>query len=75
MKVDISRIRSAEIVEKPDGRYCRIELVKKERAAAKAMTGLSQVTRKMWANPWAKAAIIAIAAVTLFNILLRILGL
>ena len=74
MKVDISRIRSVGVVEKPDGRYCRIELVKREPAAAKAMTGLSQVTRKMWANPWAKAAIIAIAAVTLFNIFLRILG-
>ncbi len=74
MKLEASRIRSAEMIRKPDGLYCRIGYVKNPPGNRQWTDGIRRLARRTWENRYGKAAIIALALAAAANLLLKLVG-
>lgn len=70
MKLDTSRIRSMEILEKPDGRYIRIGYVKKTRPMSGTTSRLGEFRQGLWKRPVVKVIVASTAAAILANIII-----
>ena len=73
MILNTSQIRSVEIIEKEDGKYCRIGYVKKTRPMAGTTSKLGEFRQRLWKRPVVKTIVIATAMAVLANIIILIL--
>lgn len=69
MKLDVSQIRSLEIVERPDGKYVRVGYVKRATPGAGLLSRMDGVRQGLWKRPVVKTIVIATAMAVLANII------